>query len=500
MENNKLSVLQARSLLWHKGVLSWALKTVQKELYNSYTECKEKIIVWNCSRRLGKSYSLCVIALETCLKKPNSLVKYCCAKQKDAKGIIRPLIRDIIQREDGPCPPELKPEYKTQENAWVFPNGSRIELTGLDGGRAESVRGGSSDLCIIDEAGLVNDLPYIITSIILPTTATTKGKIILASTPPKSPIHPFITRYLNKARIEGNLVTKTIYDNPNIDKEEFDKLVEESGGVDSIDFRREYLCEIIKDDNYAIIPEFDIKLKQKIVKEWPRASFYDSYVAMDVGMKDLTVCLFAWFDFINNKLIIEDEFVINGQKFNTSTLADGIKRKEDLVFTDRITGELIPPYLRISDNNLIVIKDLFDLHGLRFLPTQKDHADAALNKVRILLQNEEIIINPRCTTLITHLEAGIWNKAKTSFDRSADNGHFDAIDSLKYLVRNVQFTKNPYPNGFLNKYTFDTFKPSTTTDRHTHHSEFNKMFNIKPSVHDQKQELVNIFNPKKRLF
>jgi len=262
MENqNKISPESARAMLWNQGILHWQLKPVQKELYNSYIDCKEKIVVWNCARRLGKSYTLCIIALETCLKKSNSLVKYCCAKQKDARNIIRPLIREIIET----CPIELKPEYKTQEGAWVFPNGSRIELIGLDGGRAESNRGGSSNLAIIDEAGLVGDLPYIVTSIILPTTATTKGKIILASTPPKSPIHPFITKYLNKARIEGNLVTKTIYDNPNIDKEEFDKLVEESGGLDSVDFRREYLC--VEANTLLTIKDPEGKIRQLTIKE-----------------------------------------------------------------------------------------------------------------------------------------------------------------------------------------------------------------------------------------
>lgn len=457
---NSISVASARKLLWHQGILSWILHDVQKELYNSYTDCKDKIIVWNCSRRLGKSYTLCTIALEVCLKTPNALVKYCCAKQKDAKNIIRPLIREIIET----CPEELKPEYKTQEGAWVFPNGSRIELTGLDGGRAESVRGGSSHLCIIDEAGLVNDLPYIITSIILPTTSTTRGKVILASTPPKSPNHPFITRYLNKARIEGNLVTKTIYDNPNIDKDEFNKLVEESGGLESIDFQREYLCKIITDQDSAIIPEFS-KVKENIIREWDRQPFYDSYASMDIGMKDLTIVLFAWWDFIASKLIIEDEFVINGQRFNTNTLADGIKKKEEELFTDKITGEKKDPYLRISDNNLIVIKDLWDLHGLRFIPTRKDDADAALNKVRIMIQNEQIIINPKCKTLIMHLEAGIWNKSKTSFERSADMGHFDAIDSLKYLVRNVLISKNPFPANYLTKYNDSTFRYRNTENK-----------------------------------
>lgn len=421
------------------------------------------------------SFTLCVIAIEACLKKPNALVKYCSAKQVDARGIIRPLIRDIITS----CPKELRPDFKVQERAWVFPNGSRIELSGLDGGRAESIRGGSCDLAIIDEAGLVNDLQYIMTSIILPTTLTTKGKIILASTPPKSYVHPFIN-YVNTARIQGNLSTKTIYDNPLIDYNELQKIIEESGGQDSVTFKREFLCHVIKDDNYAIIPEFTKEIKELCVKEWPRAPFYDSYVAMDLGLKDLTVVLFAWYDFREGKIIIEDEFVINGQKFNTQALAEGIKKKEEINFTDKITGEQRVPFLRVSDNNLIVINDLWVLHGLRFLATRKDDADAALNNVKILIQNQKIIINPRCKTLILHLEAGVWNKNKTSFERSGtDTGHFDAIDSLKYLVRNVSLSKNPFPTGYLQKYNENHFSMNGGKPVHAQHNEFAKVFNLK---------------------
>jgi hypothetical protein len=441
----KLTAEEARELLWRDAEVSWLLHSGQHSLYKSYFDCKEKIVVWNCARRFGKSYTLCVLALETCLKTPFSIVKYCCAKQTDARGIIRPLIREIIST----CPKELRPVYKTMDKAYVFPNGSKIEIWGLDGGRAEGIRGGSSHLAIVDEAGLVGDLKYIIKSIILPTTTTTKGKIILASTPPKTPGHSFIVDFLNRARIQGNLVTKTVFDNPHIDASELDKIIEESGGIDSIDFKREYLCHILIDTEYAIIPEFTEEVKLKTVKEWPKPPFFDGYVAMDVGMKDLTVVLFAYFDFRNDKVVIEDEFVINGQKFNTKTLAEGIKQKEDEHFTHKISGEFRPPYLRISDNNLILIKDLWDLHGIRFIPTRKDDADAALNVVRNYIQDEKVIINPKCKTLIHHLETGVWNKSKTSFERSsADKGHFDAIDSLKYLIRNIRFNKNPFPKHF----------------------------------------------------
>lgn len=472
---NKLSPSEAAVILWNNGILHWVLHSGQKDLYDSYINCQDKTVVWNCSRRFGKSFTLCVIAIEACLRTPNSLVKYCCSKQVDARGIIRPLIREIITS----CPQELRPIFKVQERAWVFPNGSRIELTGLDGGRAESIRGGSCNLAIIDEAGLVNDLKYIVTSILLPTTLTTKGKIILASTPPKTSAHPFID-YVNVARIQNNLVTKTIYDNPQIDKDELQKIIDENGGASSITFRREFMCHVILDQDSAVVPEFTPELKERIVVEWERAPFYDAYVSMDLGMRDLTVVLFAWWDFKASKLIIEDEFTINGQRLTTQSLAAGIKEKEAKHFTDKLTGEERVPYLRVSDNNLQVINDLWQLHGLRFIATRKDDADAALNNMRIMIQNEKIIINPRCRTLITHLEAAVWNKSKSSFERSADMGHFDAIDSLKYMVRNVQQGKNPYPNGYLNKYNENHFNLDNK-EKHPQYTQFAAMTNLPSS-------------------
>jgi hypothetical protein len=473
LSENKVSIEDARKILWSEGILEWLLHKAQKDLYQSYIGCQEKTVVWNCSRRLGKSWTLCTLAIETCLRTPYSLVKYCCAKQVDARGIIRPLIREIIQT----CPKELRPVYKTQERAYVFPNGSRIELSGLDGGRAESIRGGSCHLAVIDEAGLVGDLEYIVGSIILPTTLTTKGKIILASTPPKTSAHPFV-KFLNKARLQGNLVTKTIFDNPQIDQSELNKIIDECGGMDTVTFRREYLCEILLDGDFAVIPEFTADIKNNVVKEWPKPPFYDSYVSMDLGMKDLTVVLFAYYDFRAAKLIIEDEFVINGQKFNTKTLAEGIKAKEEKLFTDPMSGEFRKPYIRVSDNNLIVIKDLYDLHGLHFLPTRKDDADAALNKVRNWIQDQRIIIHPRCQRLIAHIETAVWNKNKTSFERSGDNGHFDAIDSLKYLLRNIQDTKNPYPANYGSKnpdHNWQIQKPNT----YPQHNIMKQILNIK---------------------
>lgn len=471
-------ILAARHELWRKGILAFKLDENQKVLYNTYKNVDEKIIVWNCSRGLGKSFMLCVIAIEECIKNPKALVKYSCPKQKDAQTIIHPLFRDILED----CPEDIKPKYIKGEGAWRFPNGAQIQLSGLDNGRAESLRGGSAVLGIVDEAGSksLKDLQYIIKSILMPSVTRKKeinGKIILASTPPVSPSHPFVY-FLRRAELRGAAVTRDIYTNPRMTDSMIDKIIEECGGIDSTDFRREFLCQIIVDENSAVVPEFTEQLRAKIIKEWPKPPHFDAYVAMDVGLNDFTVALFAYMDFKSNKLIIEDEFVINGQKLTTNYLADGIKNLEAKHFTSPNTGDFIKPFKRIADNNLIVINDLYRLHGLEFLATQKDHAEAQLNNMRIMIAAERIIINPRCVTLIRHLKDAIWNKSKKSYERSAEDGHYDAVDSLKYLVRNVDFKRNPYPKwfGFTTGENFFINNNSVGTD---FKNQIKTMLNIK---------------------
>lgn len=439
--------------LWRKGNLDFLLDSNQRELKRLHKNTKSKIITALCCRGMGKSYWLVVMAIEECLKNPKALVKYACPTQTMAREIIQPLIRDITET----CPQDIKPEYKTNESAYRFPSGAVIQLSGLDNGKSERLRGGSSTLCIVDEAGMVKgsskskgNLAYIIKSILIPAVTRNKkinGKILLASTPPESADHPFVT-YVRRAEIEKSLFIRNVYQCPRYTKEMIEELKYNLGGENSTDFRREYLSEIITSADSAVVPEFTMDLQSRIVKELPRPPFFHNYVAMDIGVRDLTAVLFAYYDFKLNKVIIEDEVIMGGKDFNTQKLADAIKSKEMEIWTDKLTGELKEPFKRVSDNNLIVINDMYQLHGLLFEPTRKDDADAALNNMRIMLSAEKILINPKCINLIRHLRDATWDKNKKSYSRSADNGHYDCVDSLSYLIRNIEFNINPYPPGY----------------------------------------------------
>lgn len=446
-------IKEARARLWEMGILEWKLDITQKKLYDFYNGVSEKTIVINCSRRLGKSYLLTIMALEQCIKYPRSIVKFLQPEVKMIRTNIRPVMDEILID----CPLTLRPQFKTQDNMYVFPNGSEIHLAGTDNGNHEKLRGGNAHLALIDEAGFCTDLKYIINSILIPTTTLTKGRVILSSTTPPNPDHEFV-KYMQYAEEKGTLARKTIFDavednknelNPRITQEIVADIVKSMpNGIEDDAFRTEYLCEIITDSKDSVVPEFSKEVQADTIVNWPRPVFFDRYTSMDIGFEDLTVVLFGYWDFDNAVLVIEEELVINGPSLTTSKLAEEINAIESKLWTNQITGEFQKPYLRVSDNNLILINDLQNDYGLTFLPTEKHNKDAFINQMRNMIQARQIIIDPACKTLISHLKAATWDKSRKTYKRSPDNGHYDAVDALAYMVRNIDFNRNPYPKGY----------------------------------------------------
>jgi hypothetical protein len=449
-------IREARFKLWHMGELQWKFTITQQKIYDFYNTVDNKTIVLNCSRRLGKTYLLCLMAIEQSIKYPNSIVKFLMPEIKMIRTNLRPIMHEIFFD----APRELVPRYNTQDSIYKFNNGSEIHLAGSDNGNYDKLRGGNCHLAIVDEAGFCSDLNHIIKYILTPTTLLTKGRIILSSTTPPNPDHEFI-KIMQRAEASGNLIRKTIFDARDDDKgsstpritDEIiaDVIKDEEGGEQSDAFRTEYLCEVIFNSDDAVLPEFNTAVQRETICEWHRPAFCDRYVSMDIGFVDLTVVLFGFWDFDNGVLVIEDELVINGPEMTTKRLAEKIIQRENLLWTNALTGEFEKPYIRVSDNNLILINDLQRDHALTFFPTDKHNKDAYIGKLRNMVRDHQIIVNPRCTTLISHMKLATWDRKKTGtrdFARSGDKGHFDAVAALMYMVRNVQMDKNPYPKGF----------------------------------------------------
>lgn len=461
MSAPQLTKQDIKNALWERGILKWKCEQaeyqgkivkhdVQCQMYDLfYNADKNSTMVWLLSRQTGKTFFLGILALEQVYRKPGSVVKILTDTKLHLESIFLPKINELLID----CPNRLKPKYDKTKFKYTFPNGSEIHLAGTDNKHYERLRGSVCDLVLVDEAGFCENLTEAVLDVLFPTTTHTGGKIVLSSTPSKDPNHPFI-EFIEQAELEGNLVKKTIYDNPLLNDEQIRNIAEKIGGVDSPQFRREYLCEIIRDESTIVFPEFDTDLEAKIIKDWPQPPYYDSYVGMDLGgSKDLTAVLFMYYDFVNDKVIVEDEIVMTPKEMLIPKLVDRILETEERLWTNELTHEKMGPYLRVSDINHIVTQEIGrqSNYAIHFQTAKKDDKEAAINMVRLMLSQEKIIIHPRCENLVRHLSNCKWKSGTTSdkkFARSVDNGHYDAVDALLYGIRAISFKKNPYPYGY----------------------------------------------------
>lgn len=484
----KLTKKQIHDELWRRGLLSWKCHKVQKDLYDKYYAAKEmSVSVWLISRRQGKSYLLALLSLEAALRNKNSIVKIVTDTKIHVKSIFEKLFLEIMED----MPDDIKPRYLPSEFTYYFDhNGSQIQMAGSDNKNYNRLRGQKASAVFVDEAGFCSDLDDVVQSVLLPTVMYTGGRIVLASTPAEDSDHPFLG-FVERADLKGLLTKKTIDDNPLLTEAMKKAIEEEYGGRSNPRFRREMLCENIREASRTVIPEFTQELAARIVKEMPVPPHKDNYVSMDVGGKDLTGVLFGYYDFRADKIIIQDEiaqdFAEEGKTIKT--LAEAIDKKEQELWTNVYTNEVMRPFKRSSDIDYILVKEIAEYNPqIQFSLTTRDNLAASINDLRTLLQSEKIIINPKCKNLIRHLENVKWKSEnnKNEFARSPDNGHYDFVSSLIIMIRHIDFKRNPYPAGFgmnLNQDTYYTHGQKHFQQKHSGQAQqldvYKKLFGIK---------------------
>lgn len=456
-KKRKITKEQAVAKLWEVGNLSYKLKGIQLEMRNLVYESEHDISCFLVARQSGKSFTMVTIACEFCQRNPFTKVLLLFPKKKDAAEVANSQFR--IALED--CPEYLKPQYMVADKKFIFPNGSEILMGGTDGGSAESIRGKTLHLILMDESGFhdYNDFLYIVNSILLPTLTTTDGKVVMASTPSKEPDHPFMVNYIEPYRINGWLVEYDIFSNPLIDDKKRKKIAARFPlGEEDPEYQREYLLKTKVVNSLMAIPEW-YELETDIVKESERPIFSDNYVSMDPAVVDGTGIIFGYYDYLRKKLVIEDELFLGAddRSLTTQEIADGIIRKEHNLFINPYTGEVNTPYMRISDNNLpLLVNDLNFKHNIQFMTTKKDGKEDKVNEVRMLMKRGNLEIHPRCKMLINHIQTAKWKANRKEFVRNKGDvskgikpNHSDLLDALVYLVRNYHPYRNPYPDGYF---------------------------------------------------
>lgn len=427
---------------WREGKLRGLLFDHQHKLYDHFKRSHARKEVWHCSRRIGKSVGLLTIGCEVGRTHYRQSIRYGAASQKDVREIILPLMKIITAT----CPLSIRPIWKPSENKFVFPETEcEMVISGLDEGRADNLRGAAMKLGIIDEAGFIDDLDYVVKSVLMPQCLTTDGKILLASSSPRTPGHPFVG-FIEEAQDHNAYVKMTIHEDSRPEVlARIPEWCEEAGGENSTTWRREYLCELITDEESSIIPEFTDSKEREIVQEWVRPPYFVPYTVADLGLIDYTGIVFGYVDYRAGRKVIEDEILINRK--DSGTIAEMVHQKEKELWGDEAGDLLFKPH-RYADAQLLNVHDFNILHKLDFVKVPPDTVEGYVNRLRLDIKQNRLVIHPRCKQTIRQLHHGIWNKAHTKFDRNVNYGHYDLLAAAMYFADQCDLRHDPYPQDY----------------------------------------------------
>lgn len=461
-------------LAWQTRSLWWRYDSNQWRLYRRLQTNGRKRKLLNCSRRIGKTYLLAGDADEFAWKHPRVRIIFAAPTLKDLEDIVLEAFEEWL----ADCPEDLRPQWLPTKKRFRYPNGSEIRLIGCDDRRkANRGRGRAIHRVYIEEAGSNPVLKYLIGSVLGPTLLSTGGEMWLASSPPDTEEHEFATM-VRTAEADGVLAHCEIYDCPRYTREDVDDFIKQEADLlgmtpeeykDTADYKREFRGLLVTDPTRAVIPEATADRMEAgpdgwtakdgkapaIIRTMPDVPmFRDRYVSMDLGFHPhFTHLLFGYLDYPRQVLVIEDE--LQRQRLNDTELAQLIGGTRDAAGNvleagkeRELWGEH-PPFLRVADNNYpMTLAELSVQHGLVFVPTAKDEKEAAIVHVRRWIRQGRIAIHPRCKHLIAQLKGAVWNRHRTEFEAQPNGGHYDAVDALIYMVRNVIPHMNRVPQDW----------------------------------------------------
>lgn len=456
--------LEARRESWRRGTLRFRLDDTQQIIYDRLKAEPSGRYFLNCSRRLGKSFVMLAIAAEVCIKTRNARVVYIAPTAKDAATIATDNWITLAEH----CPSALGIDYKAQDKELHFPQtGSIIRFKATNGEHAKDLRGGRADLVILDEAGTMDSFEHVLYDIVEPMVASTgerpAGRILIATTPAVTTGHDSHKVYMQYAA-QGLVAEFTLNDNPRIPRSEKVSMLtrhgEDPAGIPDIlsgkilpkmtRAKREYYCKWVTEAEEAVVPEYAASAnaaRPQCYTALPPPPFRHCFTAMDPGMKDNTGILFGYWDWLNQRLVIEDEWL--KPNAGTPVVAAAIKAKEDELWRGA------PNIERVSDHDLRLVRDLGTLHKLHFSMADKKDRRANIMLMRQWFHGRQIYIHPRCVNLDRQLQNAVHNRKGNDFvrDDSEDglDGHYDLVAALYYLVRYVNTRRdvNPYPPGWL---------------------------------------------------
>jgi hypothetical protein len=273
--------------------------------------------------------------------------------------------------------------------------------------------------------------------------------MLIPSTPSREPDHEFLQVTVPDAKLESRLHKFSIYDNPLLDDEQIEQAKRDCGGEDTEDWKREYLCEVVRSKQITVLPRWDSELyvQEFDVKPWQ----YRCLVGDFGGVNDKTVLHILAYDY-HSPVYGIFQFV------DERSYPPGTTTEEIVAGIRALHQQWIKPSEAPEQNDTAYLDcpgqlqvDLNNHHNIHVRIPLKDEFHAGVNLINIMVNQKRVLVHPRCKFTIMSFESARFNERRTDYVRSPVLGHCDAIASAIYGIRMTERTKDGSPTPRVNQ-------------------------------------------------
>lgn len=411
--------------LWRSGFLAWKCHSGQLEIYKKLRALDPSVqeaLVF-CARRFGKSTLGVIMALEDCLRNPDSQVRIIAPTIKQAIAIVEPIMRKITRDAPSGLIHRIKSEYR-----WHVGSSSELIIGGFDSVNITRHLGQESVSIYLEESGASkpHDYEYAITEVLTPQLLHTRGRKIHLTTPPTQLDHPLITKTMEATKTKGAFFHYTLFQNPLLTEEQIEDAVRESGGAQTAAFKRNYLCELVKDEDSLVVPQFDPSMHVFFENiHFPRQEL--SVVGDLGGVRDKTALFLC--SRHSGILFIHAELIYPALTESKRIFLDLSKKAKEM------NVRLTQPFYIDAPHAMTI--DFWDNFKAVVNVPKKLKFDEMISKLRQVFYRQEIKIHHECKFLIQSLTYGNLTPNRGDFERTEAWGHCDAIAGLAYATWSV---------------------------------------------------------------
>jgi hypothetical protein len=344
---------------------------------------------------------------------------------------------------------------------------------------------------------------------------------LIESSEPEVIDHDFNTVFTPDAQARKAYWSMVITDNTSLTPEQIEDEIRRTGGRlgrEHPTCKRELFNIVAPDPETMVCPEFDGEIHVVDPADWPTPEHALAYVGMDPGttdpfglvggyldwMRQVFVFQFAWQkpnastgEVAERTRALEAEFwgtehaTPNTREPNKPLHRIGNARytgggkvwdppQQSLTYWDEATWTLRPnPFSRISDVHNRFILDMNRDYAMAVRAAEKEpgSAEEDLQYLRMLCaaRNESglpkivILDNGHTEPLIQQFRSLRWKMRddvhKVDWQRSKLLGHGDCFAAAKYLVRDIRWTRNPFPPEIRDLNSPDLHVPKAVRER-----------------------------------